>query len=643
MFLSVSIAFTQEKSGVSFHLTKNSSADIDSSFDVLCYNIFLDINPQNEYIIGETELIFRLNEEKSLVYLNLLGLQVDSVKLDDSAVSFIRDKKGLSIPINSPHDSLRVQVYYQGRPANDGTGGFFFTDRWVYTMGEALNSNPSSSFRYWVPSHDQPHDKAAVDLYITVPTGLQVVSNGLLLEKTPVNEKTLFHWQEHHPIATYLIAVSVGDFAHEQQSYESIDGNIIPFEYYYYPEHAGFVQKDWQNTGTMMRFFEETFSSYPFDKYGMVELPVSGAMEHQTMTSYGQNLLTGNNKFDYIVAHELAHQWWGDLVTLKDWREIWLNEGFASYSEALYFEHIGGPEDLKVYMQGLKDLYLKEVRNIGHFPIYDPEYMWGGTVYQKGAWILHMLRRQIGDSSFFNLLRTYAQNFAYKNAAISDFVSLTEKASGQNLDWFFEQWIYDKGFPEIDIDWDLQQLSENRYEIQIELSQTQTTQDFFVFPLEIGIQMKNFIVLDTLYVEMKNQLFAFETNQEPQNILFDPDGWLLTNIRIKSRPLPVGFLENTIALSQNYPNPFIPEEYQSCSIMFQIPEKYSPQNVTLVVYNLLGQEIKRLIDKKMTAGVYTWQWDGTDNSGLKVATGTYFYTLDTNYQTIKKQMSVIRH
>ena len=613
--------------------------------DVLNYDINLNINPNAKTLTGISRLdIEPVGVYAEKFYLNLINLAVDSIYIGNIKTSFERTATHIILLLPVVDDSFTATIYYHGSPGNDGSGGFFWGSDIIWTTGEALNSYPPSTLRYWVPSNDQPADKASWDLKVTVPQPLQVISVGQLLSKTENPNNTItWYWRESLPIATYLLAISISEFEYFGEKYVSALGDTIPLDYYVLPTLLEKAKDDWKDTGKMMAFFEEVFSPYPFSKYGMISVPMHGAMEHQSMTSYGTGLITGDHRYDYIVAHELAHQWWGDYVTLEDWRDLWLNEGFATYSEALYFESIGEEGTLPVYMDRLKDIYLNEVSRLGHFPIYDPDYLWGGTIYQKGAWVLHMLRWNLGDSLFFDSLQSYLDRFAYSNAVTEDFQTTVENVSGKDFDWFFDQWIYKKGFPELEVQWEHSRDQLGQYLVNMTISQTQAVDNIFTIPMEILFKTPYGNYLKTLILSTKKEQFEFQIPHFPSGLFVDPNNWLLKKVQITAQPLPPGFLPDDFNLAQNYPNPFAPNLFGGeTKIILQIGMKNAPFDVTVTIFNLLGQRVKTLVNKQMVGGLYTLSWDGNNEDGNPVPSGIYLYQLKVGNKIKTKRLSLLR-
>ncbi len=308
----------------------------------------------------------------------------------------------------------------------------------------------------------------------------------------------------------------------------------MKIQYYAFPEHLEYAKVDFKDHPKMIKFFSETFGEYPFikEKYGVAEfLWQLGAMENQTITGIGSNFVRGRKFFNDIYVHELAHSWFGDAVGPKTWKDIWLNEGFATYCEALYDEHNFGGKALRSSM-------LSKYQD--NFPgtLYNPgSNLFSSTVYDKGAWVLHMLRHEVGDSTFFKILRTYYNDFKYKNASTEDFKNVCEKVSGKNLDKFFQQWVYvGEGNIDLDYKWSSEKQSNSNpskgdsYLVLVNLNQTQEKYKDYYFPLDIKFtNISDSSLTKSFYITSQDTTLKMELNYKPSNIILDPDNWLLAN------------------------------------------------------------------------------------------------------------------
>ncbi|RMG23488.1 MAG: hypothetical protein D6732_24745, partial [Methanobacteriota archaeon] len=360
-----------------------------------------------------------------------------------------------------------------------------------------------------------------------VPNDLIVASNGLLTDVIPVgNNRHTFFWETHYPISTYLVSLAITNYAQFSDTYTSpLSGDTMSVDFYVYPEHLAQAQEDFNVTTSMIAAYASRFGEYPFinEKYGMAVFPWGGAMEHQTMTSYGAGLITGTHTFDWINAHELSHQWFGDMITMKSWHHIWLNEGFASYAEALWAEEIGGSTLYHAYV---------DAQDPGYFPgtVYvqdttNTNELFSTTVYNKGSWVLHMLRGVLGDSLFFTSLYNYANDpgFQYGNATTEDFRDVCEMVSGMDLDWFFEQWVYRPGRPHYLYSWNT--TTSPPYITTLSIMQ----QDSVPFKMPIPIHLTG-LGLDTTIIvwdSLQTQEFQFTTDVPPADLEFDPQNWIL--------------------------------------------------------------------------------------------------------------------
>ncbi|MGH2574403.1 MAG: M1 family aminopeptidase, partial [Ignavibacteria bacterium] len=293
---------------------------------------------------------------------------------------------------------------------------------------------------------------------------------------------------------------------------------------------------DWRETPEMIRLYAKTFGEYPFinEKYGMAQFGwTSGAMEHQTLTSMGYLLITGDGKYEHVVAHELSHHWFGDAVTLADWDNIWLNEGFATYSEALWEEYKRGKQAYFDYMKQYDYGYFRGT-------VYAPEgfvsdFTIYATIYQKGGWVLHMLRGMLGDDVFFKAIREYYERYKYKNATTQNFVAVVEEVSGQTLDWFFDQGVYKgTGRPKYEYSWKFEdfqdQPNSGAFTVRLQLKQVQTDWDVYKMPIQVTVVTENGEKDFTVFNDTKEQTFLLTVDSKPKEVKIDKDGWILKKI-----------------------------------------------------------------------------------------------------------------
>jgi hypothetical protein len=445
--------------------------------DIIHYKIETAVYPLSSTISGKTTITIKsMDEDISSFKLDLEDLQLDSVKLDGIETIYSYDFRYITInpTVPIPRDSeFEVEISYQGKP----TQGFYFTRNAIYSNTEPSEWTDQSWSRFWFPCKDVPWDKATSETITRVPENMKVASNGILVDVVPdvENKEVVYHWSSNNPVSTYLICIAISDY----YTFSDYFGNL-ELTYFVYPYMKDAAPIEFSDVPDMISFFSDKIYPYPFEKYGMAVTEISGGMENQTLTFIGPNFVTGYKTFNWLYAHELAHQWFGDMVTLTDWKEIWLNEGFATYFDALYTEYSQGKDSFKARLEGFKGEYFDNLAN-ENFPIYAPGYMWGATVYEKGALVLHMLRNVVGDDIFWAIIQKYAREFAYSNSTIADFIRISEDFYGEDLGWFFDEWIYDKGYPTYNLGWFSKKIDDNRYAVEVVFQQTQM--DSMDFPL----------------------------------------------------------------------------------------------------------------------------------------------------------------
>lgn len=424
---------------------------------------------------------------------------------------------------------IDVTIAYGGTPPNLGFGSFTFQTHGPGGSPIVSSLSEPTYAPTWWPCLDDPADKAIVDMNLTVPAPLVGVSNGLLLDTISNPDSTItYEWRSSYPISTYLVSVAISNYETWTDWYTPVTGGpAMPVQNWVYPEHFSNAFEDLSVTVPMLEFYSGLFGEYPFveEKYGHAIFPFEGAMEHQTATSYGSLLIRGDHFYDWIVAHELGHQWFGDKVSPAEWPEIWLNEGGATYSEALWREHLGGPPALQLWMSNLDSRPFCGT-------LFDPAAagcsLFGNTVYDKGAWVLHMLRHIVGDAAFFQGLRDYFTNHAYANASTADLQAAMEGASGMALGPFFARWVFDAGEPSYQWGWSAAQTTAG-WVTYVRIDQVQPGLPF-TLPIDIvvtappGSTKTRHVVQNT----MAAQDFALPpAAKAPTDVDFDPDGWIL--------------------------------------------------------------------------------------------------------------------
>ena len=602
----------------------------DSNIDVTYYKLNLTITTSPDYLVGIVSLkALSTTGSLSTITLDLTNTMiVDSVKMGNARVPHIQYSTTISITLNRSYglgELVAMDIYYRGSPAGTGFGSFEFSSHngtpWVWTLSEPYGA------RDWWPCKDQPQDKAdSVDIWVTCNSAFKVGSNGQLMAVVDNGNGTKTHkWAERYPISTYLVSIALTNFAEFSNWFRYSPTDSMQILNYVLPEHLAMAADSLPRTVEALGIFSNLYGLYPFilEKYGHSEFGRGGAMEHQTMTS-----TTGFT--EYLIVHELSHHWFGDLITCARWADIWLNEGFAKYSEALYTEVKYGPNAYNAFIaiqaEGAKtvtgSVHAMDTSNVGTLFNFQ-------RTYQKGAMVLHMLRHVIGDSMFFRSMRSYADDprFRFKTATTEGFQSVCESVSGRQLGYFFDEWIYGEKYPLYSYEWSVKP-SGSEYEVTIRVGQTTRTANpaFFAMPIDFRLSSSGWDTTVVLFNSSNNQVFTFNVSHIPVTITLDPDGWILHDI-VNS------LIPTKYTLEQNYPNPF----NSGTKIVFAIPATGIKQAVSLRVYDILGREVATLFNDQELPGTYDATFDGT---GL--ASGIYFYRLQAGSFVETKKCVLLR-
>jgi aminopeptidase N len=493
-------------------------------FDVLHYEFDWKLFFEAQRIEGKAAVKIRSLNTMDRISLHFAdNMNVTGITQDQTPVSFVHQNDLLDVyPLQTlnPNEEFTIIISYSGNPQSGLNFSCHGNDPIIWSLDEPIGA------REWFPCYDVPSDKATVKMHITVANDMIVASNGDLIDviSNPDQTKT-YIWEENFPISTYLISIAATNYETFSDVY-SAGSEKMEVLFFAYPEHLTKAIEDFSVTVPMIEFYADVFGEYPFleEKYGMAEIPGNTSMEHQTCTSLSSNRVTGTYDYDYLIAHELAHQWWGDLVTLTDWADIWLNEGFATYSEALWAENLYGLEGLKSIMTIFRDIYFTLHEGQEH-SVYDPPlgHLFCEIEYEKAAWVLHMLRFVVGDDNFWKILKEYAQLYAFSNASTEDFRAVCEQIFGADLAWFFDQWIYEAGYPTYQFGWGYS--SPNR--VRVVINQIHEDFPFFSMPVELAFVLPSGTVKKVIWVEEEQNFFQFDFPEKPLQVLFDPDSWIL--------------------------------------------------------------------------------------------------------------------
>lgn len=507
--------------------------------DVRHYSFKITVNDSNNVIQGVATITFVpvLNEDKVHFDLNAFndstgkGMKVSAVLEKQSPLQFSQEKNSVTIYYDhtlKAGEQKAITIVYQGIPAdgliidkNEFGHRTFFADNW-----------PERA-HYWIPCNDHPADKASVEFIVIAPDHYKVIGNGILVKKMNLSQgRELTHWKEDLDLPVKVMAIGIADFA--VQEVNKIDGVPVSSWVFSGNRDSGFAQ--YAVSPEILSFFIKYIGPYPYRKLANVQSKTRfGGLEDASNIFYNEKsvLLHPEDPVRHrlntetLMAHETAHQWFGNEATEIDWPHLWLSEGFATYLTHLYIEHTYGEERFKnrLILDRMTVIAFDKNRKtpvVDTSENSDPMQLLNANTYQKGGWVLHMLRRKIGDSLFQEGLRTYYATYKGKNASTKDFRKVMEKVSGQNLEAFFKQWLFTPGYPVLRVSW---KYNEQTKILHIAIDQRQDT--LFQFPLQIGIKGMDKSIISSIPVSGRHTITDIRVDFIPKTIVLDPNVNLL--------------------------------------------------------------------------------------------------------------------
>jgi aminopeptidase N len=531
-------------------------------YDARFWHLDLEVSHLSLNLKGyaRTQLTVTATSLDTLAFELHSALTVDSVRVGGVRRSFLRRGHTIRIPLNPqpPQGTLvEAEVFYRGTPPSTGATGIF--NRASPTWGNQVTWTLTQPFyaHTWWPCKQILTDKAdSVWVFLTVPAGTKAGANGLLEGVDTLPDGRLrYRWKSRYPIAYYLVAFAVAEYI-DYSFYAPIPGLSQPVlvQNYIYnnPRTLPQFQAQIDTTAALLREFSKLFGPYPFheEKYGHMMAPFSGGMEHQTMTTQGFFTFT-------LTAHELAHQWFGDYVTCASWQDIWLNEGFASYSEYLALQKLGTASAARNWLVSTHDNIISSPCGSVWVPdtLNDSRIFDSRLSYDKGAYLLHMLRYRVrNDSLFFAALRAYLQNQAYGVALAGNFRQTFENATGLSLGTFFQQYYYGQGHPRFAVRW-----NNAGPDLWVEITQQASCPSrtpFFETPIPIYLQRTS--APDTtihLFLTQSPQTFYIPNAGTIISLRLDPDYWLIREILSITQDVSLGLPEAATPALRLFPNP----------------------------------------------------------------------------------------
>ncbi len=517
-------------------------------YDLQNARIALRFDMEQRKVMGEvTHTLAALRDGLPRLAFDSVALTISSVAVNGRPAKFETTATQLLIALDRPAklgERFEVNIRYEGRPKK----GLYFVlpdknypdrPREVWTQGEAEDT------RYYIPIYDYPNDRTSTEMILTVPRDWVTVSNGKLLGVADAagGMKT-WHWRQSQPHSTYLIALVAGEFELMKETWRS-----IPVAYYVPRGRSDRVKPTFARTEKMLEFYSDSLGvPYPWDQYAQAAVDdfVVGGMENTSATTLTTSVLlnpqlageslTGS---DGVVSHEMAHQWFGDLVTCKDWANLWLNEGFATYFATLWEEHYYGADEAAYSLWRSRNNWMNSQR-LYAVPIVTRNFTdateYAGNVYTKASWVLHMLRQQLGDAGFYRALKHYLQTYRGQNVVSSDLAKAIEEATATNVDAFFDQWIYGAGAPRFEVHYTYDDATR---QVKLEVKQTQKVEGrvgVFRVPVEIEITTaagsKSFLITIT----QASETFPFPVEGSPRLVLFDKGNKILKSVEFQKDP-----------------------------------------------------------------------------------------------------------
>lgn len=510
----------------SFFLVCMCSCVYAQDIDVQHYKYTLTLSDATDKIQGEAEVTVAVKPGvKSLTFdlvqQNVSGKGMKVEKVTGTGISSFSQKANqltiiLARPVTKGQDVV-VTILYSGIPAdgliiskNKYGDRTFFADNW-----------PNRA-HYWIPCVDRPDDKATFEFIVTAPGYYQVVSNGKKVEeKTLSGNRIQTHWVEDVSLPSKVMVIGVARFAVKQ--FDDSPANI-PVSAWVYPQDSTKGFYDYGVAPSILNFFSSYIAPYPYNKLANVQSKtIFGGMENASSIFYAEESITGDRKWEEVIAHEIAHQWFGDMASEKSFAHLWLSEGFATYMTDVYFEKVHGIDAANERLRKERNEVVEFMQKTTH-PVVDSTTnlmsLLNANSYQKGGWVLHMLRKEVGDTAFHQIIQSYYQQYKGSNADTRDLETVAELVSGKDLKWFFDQWLYQPGIPSVNVQWKYTNGT-------LDLDVQQTGKYIYRFPLTIALRINGQWSFSTLNISKAHESASVQLAARPQEVKLDPNVSLL--------------------------------------------------------------------------------------------------------------------
>ncbi len=597
-------------------------------YDVVDYSLFIPLREPLDFLdSASVKITFANPGDTALsapVLLDFESMTCDSVVFTHPVLDIwelcdfrqMGDTLEIELPLAiPPEDTFFLTIYYHGAPV----WGYFvqpnrYGDTVIYTL-----SWPSNA-RCWFPCVDHPADKATATISVLAPESLRVASNGTEISADTTGGYVLHTWRSDFPLCTYNICFAAAKY----DFWSDTSGSGIPFLYFAYPQDSARARFDWARTPEICDSFQTYYGEYPFAKYGMATTPFGlGGMEHQSMTFLGDGIVTGDRRYEAVVAHELSHSWFGNSVGLADWRDFWMNEGFAVFSEFLFTEVFDGEDAAAQYRRQTMNSYFSSGED---FPMYDPEVYLSYTCYNRAGMVLEMLRFMMGDSLFFAAVREYTRRFAYRTVTHDSLKQVFEEFWGDSLNWFFDQWVFQAGYPRFEYYYRCYPTDSGYIDVlHITQNNIYGGPEAYIMPLEIELELSSGDMFDTVWIRGVDTEYVWFTADSLRRIRIDPNHHALCRSVVVSG-IEESNLPHRVELTV-FPNPF----NDKCRVLVENPEKIL---LSADLYDINGKLVRDLGRLSRT--------EFLEIDGEMMESGIYFLKIAGDGASIIKKIYLIK-
>ena len=628
-------------------------AESTHTYDVRHYRLDFDLPMTNAgYACHEQVSLASEIPELDTVVLDFAGLVCDSVKRANILLDFTTPVGSLSVALDTPlpeDDSTVLDIFFH-RESTAAQVGYFFCRPPTRVYAHAMTCGCPRDNHYWFACYDLPSDKAerGCMMNLTVPDTFQTSANGLCDSVTTdaKSGRKTYWWRHPYPIATYLMTFSASRFASWGDTFLNTNGDTVEILHFMWPQDSSITRTYYQNLKDMLAYFSDTtrFGPYPFGRFGFIPGYYGfpwGGMEHQTVVMMNTGYL-GNT---VVQAHELSHMWWGDMVTHVGYADVWLNEGFATWAEVLYTGHQQGRTAFDNLMRARANSAFSQDRGF-RFPIYNPP--WNhiynyGTIYCKGAWVEHMLRFVEGDTAwenpgvFFRALRAYRDSFPYGTVSTEDYRRINEQVTELDLGWFFDEWIYQAGYPRYFLNWEREPVGDS-FRVILSIGQTNGDLAPYVFHMPVPVELKGtgFDTLVTMHPQANPEVDTFMFPVWPDSVTVDPDNWILDSTcyftgiaESESGPGPRSLLLSVL------PNP------ASGDVRCQVAGQPGSA-VDILVSDRSGRIVSNVRGRLSARGRTQISWNRTGTDGRRLPAGVYFLRLSGTEANVVTKLVLTR-